>query len=211
MAVLNRLGQGGTLLVPLFNFDFTKGVPFDIRSTPSHMGAFTEAARAFDGAVRTGHPIYSFAAIGARATDFVGINNKSAYGSDSPFAMLREMDGEIAVLDLPDQNSMTFYHHVEEMAGVKYRFHKDFTASYTDERGGTGPRTYSIFVRDIDRNVLTSVDRMGEKLWEAGLYRGDRPKIRTGLRVVNARLLYSETMSVIESGNAREFLYDIQK
>ena len=35
---LEAVGPHGTLLFPLFNFDFTKGVPFDIRSTPSHMG-----------------------------------------------------------------------------------------------------------------------------------------------------------------------------
>ena len=58
------LGPEGTLLLPLFNFDFTKGVPFDMRTTPSQMGALTEAGRLTPGAVRTGHPIYSFAVLG---------------------------------------------------------------------------------------------------------------------------------------------------
>jgi aminoglycoside 3-N-acetyltransferase len=115
-ALLKRLGPEGTLLLPLFNFDFTKGTTFDIRTTPSQMGALTEAGRAWPGAVRTGHPIYSFAAIGSRAEEFADVDNESGYGADSPFAMLRSMGGEIAVLDLPDQNSMTFYHHVEEMS-----------------------------------------------------------------------------------------------
>ena len=35
---LAAVGPHGTLLFPLFNFDFTKGVPFDIRTTPSQMG-----------------------------------------------------------------------------------------------------------------------------------------------------------------------------
>lgn len=209
IAVLERLGAEGTLLVPLFNFEFTKAIAFDIRTTPSHMGAFTEAARIFSGAVRTGHPIYSFAAIGARSADFAAVDNYSAYGSDSPFAMLRQMDGDIAVLDLPDQNSMTFYHHVEEMMGVPYRYHKPFTALYTDARGMARPRTYSIFVRDLDRNVLTSVDRMGEKLWSDRLYRGDRPKIGTGLRAIGARDLFNATKAVIEAGKAEEYLYEI--
>jgi aminoglycoside 3-N-acetyltransferase len=112
---LEAIGPTGTLLLPLFNFDFTKGVPFDKRITPSHMGALTEAGRMHPQAVRTGHPIYSFAAIGFAADKFKRIDNFSGYGSDSPFAVLRKMNGRIAVLDLPDQNSMTFYHHVEEM------------------------------------------------------------------------------------------------
>lgn len=59
--------MSGTLLFPSFNFEFTESVPFDIKTTPSHMGALTEAARMHSQAIRTGHPIYSFAAIGAAA------------------------------------------------------------------------------------------------------------------------------------------------
>jgi aminoglycoside 3-N-acetyltransferase len=55
---LEAAGPDGTVLFPLFNFDFTKGTPFDIRSTPSQMGALTEAARQYPGALRSGHPIY---------------------------------------------------------------------------------------------------------------------------------------------------------
>lgn len=208
---LNYLGGDGTLLLPLFNFDFSSGKPFDIRTTPSHMGALSEAGRLWPGAVRTGHPIYSFAAIGAHASLFSGVNNRSGYGHDSPFAMLRELDGEIAVLDLPDQNSMTFYHHVEEMCGVNYRLHKDFVGDYTGWDGLQGRRTYSIFVRDLNQGVLTSVDRMGELLWSKGLYRGDRPKQRSGLRVVSANALYHEVASVIRSGKAKEYLYDVEQ
>jgi len=48
------VGDTGTLLFPLFNFEFTEGVAFDIRTTPSQMGVLTETARQLDGAVRTG-------------------------------------------------------------------------------------------------------------------------------------------------------------
>src|SRR5690242_14989379 len=39
------VGPDGTVVLPLFNFDFTSGQPFDIRHTPSQMGALTEAGR----------------------------------------------------------------------------------------------------------------------------------------------------------------------
>ena len=91
-ALLDRLGADGTLLLPLFNFEFTEGVPFDIKSTPSHMGALTEAGRNWPGAVRTGHPVYSFAVIGRNASQFEGLDNRSAYGPDSPFARLRTFE-----------------------------------------------------------------------------------------------------------------------
>ena len=106
---LDAVGSEGTVLFPLFNFGFSNGEPFDIRNTPSKMGKLTEAARLRPDAVRTGHPISSFAVIGAQADRFKGVNNRSGYGEDSPFAILRQMNGKIASLDLDDQNSMTFY------------------------------------------------------------------------------------------------------
>lgn len=207
---LDLLGEKGTLLLPLFNFDFTKGVPFDIRTTPSQMGALTEAGRLYPGAVRSGHPIYSFAIIGAKA-QFFNVNNISGYGPDSPFAILREVDGKIAVIDLPDQHSMTFYHHIEEMHNVPYRYHKEFTGKYTNAQGKSSEKTYSLFVRDIEKGVLTDVNPMGEVLWEKGLYTGDRPKKETGCRVISAKKMYDEVSKVIQSGRAQELLYSIEK
>ena len=207
---LDVLGENGTLLLPIFNFEFTKGVPFDIRTTPSQMGALTEAGRVYPGATRNGHPIYSFAAIGANAKRFE-VDNFSGYGGDSPFAVLRELDGKIGVIDLLDLNSMTFYHHIEELHDVPYRYHKEFTGKYTDVNGVTTKRTYGLFVRDIEKGVLTDVNPMGELLWEKGLYSGDRPKEETGFRVISANAMYEEVSKVIKDGRAEELLYSIGK
>ncbi len=207
---LNAVGSEGTLLLPLFNFDFTKESPFDIRSTPSQMGALTEAARLDPRSVRTGHPIYSFAVIGKNARKFDGVDNKSGYGPDSPFGILRQLNGKIAVLSLPDQNSMTFYHHVEEMHSVSYRYLKHFTGQYTDNRGTTQQKTYSLFVRDVERGVLTHVDPTGELMWEAGLYSGHRPNRGCGLRVVSAVSMYEFVSDIITSGRAEGLLYRVE-
>lgn len=205
------VGPSGTLLLPLFNFDFTKGIAFDIRNSPSHMGALTEAGRHHPLAVRTGHPIYSFVAIGGQAAQFKSIDNFSGYGEDSPFATLKKMDGKIAVLDLPDQNSMTFYHHVEEMNQVDYRYHKTFTADYTNNQGETITKTYGLFVRHIEKSVLTHVDPAGEMMWESGLYSGDRPKQACGLRVISAQKMYDFVTDIITSGKALNHLYKIEE
>lgn len=208
-SLLDAVGAEGTMVFPLFNFDFTRGVPFDVRMSPSKMGALTEAARTHPGAVRSGHPIYSFAAIGKNAAAF-NVDNASGYGDDSPFGILRTLGGKIAVLDLDDQNSMTFYHHVEEMHQVPYRYFKHFTAPYTDWEGNTTNRTYKLFVRDLEKGVLTDVNRMGELLWEKGLYIGDRPKEGTGLRTILATDLFREVSDVIKSGRALGMLYSIE-
>lgn len=86
---LDAVGPNSTILFPLFNFDFCNGEAFDINNTPSHMGALTEVARKYPGVVRTGHPVYSFCVIGKKKNQFHGICNHSAYGSESPFALLQ--------------------------------------------------------------------------------------------------------------------------
>jgi aminoglycoside 3-N-acetyltransferase len=204
---LEALGPQGTLLLPLFNFDFAAGVPFDIRQTPSRMGALTEAGRTWPDAVRTGHPIYSFAAIGAEATAFQGLRNFSGYGPDSPFGILHRADGVIGILDLPDNQSMTFYHYVEESCGVSYRYHKVFEGMYTDAGGVTKNERYGLFVRDLTRGVVTSVDPMGELLWERGNYRGKRPGEGCGLRTVRATELFDAVATVIAESRAEGLLY----
>lgn len=210
-SLIAAVGDAGTLLLPLFNFDFTKGLQFDIRSTPSQMGALTEAGRMRSEAVRTGHPIYSFAAIGAQASLFEGIDNVSGYSEESPFGILRRQGGDIAVLDLPDVSSMTFYHHVEEVCAVDYRYYKEFSGPYVDQRGPIADKTYTLFVRDIDRGIETDVDPMGELLWHKGHYSGNRPREGSGMRVISAPILFDETETVIRAGKAEGLLYRISK
>ena len=206
---LDAVGPTGTVLFPLFNFGFSRGEPFDLRHTPSEMGKFTEVARSFPNCVRTEHPIYSFAVIGAEAARFQGLDNKSGFGEDSPFALLRELGGKIASLDLDDQNSMTFYHHVEELNLVPYRFMKTFEGSYTDWDGVTETRQYTLYVRDTVRGVTTHVNPAGELLWEKGLYSGFRPKDGSGLRVIDANQMFEFVSEIISDGKAEGLLYQI--
>jgi aminoglycoside N3'-acetyltransferase len=208
-SLLGAVGRTGTILLPLFNFDFPVTKVFSINSTPSQMGLVTEFARQQYGGVRTGHPIYSFFALGANQSEFIGINNKSGYGLDSPFAKLLEMDGKIAVVDLDDQGSMTSYHFVEEKCEVTYRYYKTFPGTYEDANGNETIQKYELYVRDLEAGVTTSVNRMGEILWEEGLYKGNRPNIGNGMRTIKMKIFCERTQAEIMAGRAIDTLYEI--
>ncbi len=168
-ALLQVLGADGTLIMPTFNFDFCKGEPWDVRNTPSQMGAMTNMVREHPQAKRVFHPIYSFAVLGKHA-DFLSEGPyKSSYGPNSLFAKLRQIDGKIMVVGLRYTDSMTFFHHVEEMEGVDYRYMKAFTGFVTDEDGKTYEDTFTMLVRDIEKGVITEVDPMGELMEKAGV------------------------------------------
>lgn len=168
-ALLEVLGAEGTLIMPTFNFDFCKGEPWDVRTTPSHMGAITNLVRENPAAKRVFHPIYSFAVLGKHAEFLTKERYKSSYGANSLFAKLRHLDGKIMVIGLLYNDSMTFFHHVEEMEGVDYRYVKEFTGLVTDEEGHTYKDTFTMLVRDIKQGVQTRVDPMGDLMEEAGV------------------------------------------
>lgn len=70
------------------------------------------------------------------------------------------------IIGLDYQHSFTFAHYVEENVGVDYRYIKDFTAAYIDEKGNAAIKTYSMLVRDLDMGVETNLNPMGKRLEE---------------------------------------------
>lgn len=161
--------RDGTLIMPTFNFGFNKGEPWDVRTTPSKMGVLTELVRTDPRAKRVFHPFYSFAVLGKHAEMLGSLRYKSAYERNSVFGKLRDLDGKIMVIGLSYTNSMTFFHHIEQMEGVDYRYLKQFTGQVTDENGVTYTDTFEMLVRDIDKGVVTEVNPMGELMEKAGI------------------------------------------
>ena len=157
--------------------------------------------------MRTGHPIDSFAVIGRHRDWFKGLDNQSGYGADSPFGILRLLGGKIGVIDLEDQYSMTFYHHVEQMVGVDYRFLKNFTGQYVDWDGKVSQRTYSLLVRDLDQGVESYAWPMEKIFWDEGYYYGHRPMEKSGLRLIDANRMFQRMKKQIVSGGAEGVIY----
>ncbi len=208
---LLALGGNGTLIIPLFNFDFSEGKPFDINATPSQMGVLTEVARNRVNYIRTKNPVYSFAIFGKNKQYFQSIKLETAIGVDSVFSKLMKMDGKIAVLGLTDKDCMTFYHHIEEMHHVDYRICKRFTGLYTDSQNNTTEKTISLYVRDLDKGVNTLLDPVSDLMWERGLYSGERHNKGMGLRVISANKMYDFVSNLIKQNKTKDFLYSIQK
>lgn len=207
-SLLMAIGDEGTLVLPLFNFDFGESKFFDIRETPSQMGALTEIGRKDPKAVRTGHPIYSFSVRGKLAKEFEGIDNKSGYGEDSPFAKIQELNGKIAVIGLKDRNSMTSAHYVEEQMQVDFRYYKEFSGEYIDKDGNKSNRTYLLYVRDIENGVeQTDNDNLMDFYWSEGGYQGDKWDEGYGMRVITFADLYKLTVKLIKTGRADGHLY----
>ncbi|WP_406242780.1 aminoglycoside N(3)-acetyltransferase [Streptomyces anulatus] len=134
MALLDALGDDGTLVVPTHSGNNSDPAywgnrpvpeswwadiraampPFDARTTPSlGVGVIPEAVRTWPGAVRSCHPQTSFAAVGPHAAKIVeGHALDCRLGERSPLARLEEAGARVLLLGT-DFASCTAFHLAE--------------------------------------------------------------------------------------------------
>lgn len=135
------LGTAGTLMMPTLTFRATlaAGNAFDVRTTPSDVGALTEIFRHRPGVVRSLHPTHSAAACGPHTGELLRHHHldRESCGPNSPFTLLPRLAGQILMLGCP-LSSNTTMHAVEAQAPPPFLYAPD-RRSYriTDHAGGT--------------------------------------------------------------------------
>jgi aminoglycoside 3-N-acetyltransferase len=94
--------------------------PYEVATTPSlGMGALAELVRTWPGAVRSGHPQFSFAALGPAAEQLTaGHGLRDGLGEDSPLARLYDLAGWVLLLGV-GHDSNTSLHLAEYRSGVR--------------------------------------------------------------------------------------------
>ena len=144
-------GKEGTLLFPVFSWDWCRGRGFDIRTTKGEVGTLQnwvlENRTDF---IRTRHPMYSFMTWGKDAQLLASMDNQDAWGPASPFRYLHTHGGKHLLFNVESYQALTFCHYVEQEVRVPYRHPKFFFGEYTDEYGATETRMYSMYVRDLE-------------------------------------------------------------
>ncbi|MGA8114069.1 MAG: AAC(3) family N-acetyltransferase [Actinocatenispora sp.] len=130
-ALLDALGPDGTLVVPTHTGDNSDPamwqrppVPaawwpvirntmpaFDPAVTPSRgLGVIPELARTWPGAVRSGHPATSFAAIGPAAEEITrGHLLHEGLGDESPLGRIHAADGDVLLLGVGHDNNTSLH------------------------------------------------------------------------------------------------------
>ncbi len=148
--IFSIIGEEGTLLLPTYNWDFCHDVTFDYYKTPCKTGSLGKVALKRKDFIRTKHPIYSFAVKGKYKELLFNMDNTASFGADSPFSFLEMIKAKNVIIDVSLTHCFTFVHYQEEREGVNtYRYLKDFTAGYRDEKGEESIRTYSMLVRHL--------------------------------------------------------------
>ncbi len=162
--ILDKVGKGGTLLIPTFNWGFCKGKTFNYKTTRGETGALGNVALKNDNFVRTQHPIYSFAVAGRLQKELFEINNEDSFGEGTIFDYLYLNNAKGLVIGLEPLEGLTMVHYIEQIVGVDYRYIKIFKGDYIDWRGEKSTREVSMYVRDLDIDPQENMTQMGMML-----------------------------------------------
>lgn len=135
-----------TVCMPTFTFSFCNGSNFDVQSSRSHMGALNEHFRKSPGVIRSADPLMSVAATG-EDLDLVSNLGVQSTGKDSNFDKLNSRTNvRFLFLGVHPGDCFTYMHYLEWLAGVPYRYDRDFTGEVIDN-GRSTTVTKKLFVR----------------------------------------------------------------
>lgn len=144
-SLLEVIGNEGHLLMPTSSnkgrqLDFIQDKRiFDVKNTPSKMGAISEYFRTMPHVKRSLHPTESVACSGPNSAEFISghFNAETAYRADSPFGKVIEKNGKILMIGVTFDNAGTHVHCLEDAVDYPYPiYHPDvFEAAVMDENG----------------------------------------------------------------------------
>jgi len=154
-ALLTAIGCEGTLVMPTHTWDRPgRGdFRFDVRATPSCVGAITEVFRKMPGVLRSLHPTHSVAAFGPWASFITELHYAASTpcGPGTPYAKLLDAHGQILFLGTTFEQN-TALHSLESIADVAYLLEdNDETFTVTDADGVTRPMQFRRHRRGPER------------------------------------------------------------
>lgn len=195
-ALLHVLGDDGTLMMPTHTSNNTEPshwqnppVPehwwplirqhrpaYEPRVTPSwSMGAIPEVFRTWPGAIRSGHPIGSFTAVGKNAAYVTDDHNlEREFGQPSPIGKLYELDGCILLLGVPHENNTSLHlaEHRAQWPGKQY--HREGTAMLVN-----GERQWVEYeMLKLDTDDFNAIGAAYEARYEIPIHKVGRADVR---------------------------------
>lgn len=166
--LIEKVGENGTLLFPVYNWDFCAGKPFDYKNTISKTGLIGNEALKRKDFKRTKNALYSFAVWGKDKDFLCSLDPVISLGRNTVFEYLHRNNAINVVLDVAFSDHYTICHYVEQLLGVPYRYNKYFKSDYIDEHGNVSRKTYSMSVRYLELDVQGNADALYEEFLRLG-------------------------------------------
>lgn len=139
--------NGGSLIIPAFNWDFCKTNFYHKKYSKSKVGAFSNIVLNDKSFSRSDHAIYSFMVYGLLKDEL--LNNKcvDAFSKNSFIAEIIEKKFKHVLFTKDLRDGYFAVHYSEQYIGVDYRYIKTFEGDYVDQDNNKLKRSFSMFVR----------------------------------------------------------------
>ena len=182
-SLISIIGTNGTICVPSFYWGFDKKKIFDLKNKKSinlDIGIYSRYISGLKNSVRSLNPIASIAAVGKNAKIICNNKTASAYGIDSPFDVLTNLDAKMLFLGV-DLRYMTYVHYVEQRVGVPHRYFKLHDGKIIKNGKKINLPVVS-FVRHYNKKIINDIEGNNKKFSKKNLLKKT---------VFNNRKLYS--------------------
>ena len=157
-ALLEAVGEQGTVLVPTLTFSILKEVPyrFSATHTRSTTGRITEVFRQRPQARRSLHPVSSAAAIGPHAAYLTANHQDTPCGPGSPYYRIYELGGKVVFFGAA-LGSNSLFHCAEEIVSPSYLGYTSIENAIVEDMRGRETtftaRRYDCFDRGVIRHL----------------------------------------------------------
>lgn len=160
------------LLIP--SFTYTSQGTFHPGGTKTNLGALNRFLQAHPDSYTSNHPMFAYTALGDGSEALLADIGLEAFGIDSVFERLLEIDAVFVHIGRPPRLGNTAMHFVEWQRQVDYREQKNFPTRVV--RGDEDlPGIYSAFLRRQDHYVsgtyVSDFSQAAEILQSQGRYR----------------------------------------
>jgi aminoglycoside N3'-acetyltransferase len=165
LEIFRTAADGRTVLIPTFNYDFTRTRLYDPAAAPGQVGSLSVHCARHYAARRTLTPIFNFCVFGEAAFDLGPVAHP--FSAESAFGTLLRRDGAILFLGA-DMIANTFVHYVECAAEIGYRYLKRFPGTVVRD-GRPEPIDFRFPVRPLAPGAVAYGDLGEADLRTAGL------------------------------------------
>ena len=215
--ITEKIGDNGTLILPVYNWGFCKGLPFNYSTTPGKTGYIGNVALKRNDFIRTKHPIYSFVVWGKDKDILYNLNNTNSFGKGTVFQYLIDNQATNIAINVPFNHHYTMCHHVEDYLGVFYRYNKYFKSKYIDEKGCILQRTASMTVRHLELDIGGDASELYNDFLDKGIayeqqigsYTISYINIAKSIPIIEYDILYNNAIKQIQINNITA--YNIRK
>ena len=161
------LDENGTLLIPTYTYSIGKREIYDVQETPSTVGPFTDYFRKLPGVIRSRDPMLAVSGMGPMAEELLTDLPRTCYGEDSLYDRMRKVGAKICNIGI-SLYWATFRHHIEEMAGVPFRFRKMFYG-YVRDAGQLSHESWVYFAAPLIDNCTPDGMRLDKMARNKGI------------------------------------------